>query len=86
MEVVALPVGHAVGRRERRGRGGEARDAGDLRSDIDPRIVERLLFGMINSIVEWYRPEGPESAAQLARDVLAVAAHGIRMPRAASGG
>lgn len=64
----------------------EARDAGDLRADIDPRIVERLLFGMINSIVEWYRPEGPESAAQLARDVLAVATDGLRMPRTASGG
>jgi len=58
-----------------------ARDAGDLRSDIDPRIVERLLFGMINSIVEWYRPEGPEDATRLADDVLAVAVDGLRMPR-----
>ncbi len=56
-----------------------ARDAGDLRSDIDPRIVERLLFGMINSIVEWYRPEGPEDASRLADDVLAVAMDGLRM-------
>ena len=40
----------------------EARDAGELRADIDPRVAERLLFGMINSIVEWYRPEGPEDA------------------------
>ena len=44
----------------------EARDAGELRDDIDPRIAERLLFGMINSIVEWYRPEGPEDARALA--------------------
>ena len=58
-----------------------ARDAGELRSDIDPRIAERLLFGMINSIVEWYRPEGPEDAARLAEDVLAVAVDGLRMPR-----
>jgi AcrR family transcriptional regulator len=58
-----------------------ARDAGDLRSDIDPRIVERLLFGMINSIVEWYRPEGPEDASRLADDVLAVVVDGLRMPR-----
>ena len=58
-----------------------ARDAGDLRADIDPRIVERLLFGMINSIVEWYRPEGPEDASRLADDVLAVAVDGLRMPR-----
>ena len=59
-----------------------ARDAGELRADIDPRIAERLLFGMINSIVEWYRPEGPEDAARLAADVLAFATDGLRMPRA----
>jgi AcrR family transcriptional regulator len=59
----------------------EARDAGELRSDIDPRVAERLLFGMINSIVEWYRPEGPEDAARLAADVLAFATDGLRMPR-----
>ena len=29
---------------------------GDLRADVDVRLATRLLFGMINSIVEWYRP------------------------------
>jgi AcrR family transcriptional regulator len=58
----------------------EARDEGSLRSDIDPRIVERLLFGMINSIVEWYRPGGKEDADRLADDVIAVALDGLRMP------
>jgi AcrR family transcriptional regulator len=57
----------------------EARDEGSLRGDIDPRIVTRLLFGMVNSIVEWYRPSGPEDAAQLADDVLAVALDGLRV-------
>jgi len=56
----------------------EARDEGSLRSDIDPRVVTRLLFGMVNSIAEWYRPDGPEDAAQLADDVLAVALNGLR--------
>ena len=55
----------------------EARDAGELRADIDPRIAERLLFGMINSIVEWYRPGGPEDAERLAADVLAVVEGGL---------
>lgn len=58
----------------------EARDEGSLRSDIDVRIVERLLFGMINSIVEWYRPGGKEDADRLADDVIAVALDGLRMP------
>jgi AcrR family transcriptional regulator len=55
----------------------EARNEGSVRADIDPRVVTRLIFGMINSIVEWYRPEGPESADQLASDVLAVALEGL---------
>lgn len=54
-----------------------ARDEGSVRSDIDPSVVTRLIFGMINSIVEWYRPSGPESADQLASDVLAVALEGL---------
>jgi AcrR family transcriptional regulator len=33
-----------------------ARD-GDVRADLDPAVVTRLLFGMINSLVEWYRPD-----------------------------
>ena len=55
----------------------EARNEGSVRSDIDPSVVTRLIFGMINSIVEWYRPGGPESADQLASDVLAVALEGL---------
>ncbi|HWM33943.1 MAG TPA: TetR/AcrR family transcriptional regulator [Pseudolysinimonas sp.] len=61
----------------------DARDAGELRDDIDPRIAERLLFGMINSIVEWYRPEGPEDAERLAADVLAFTRDGLRLPTGA---
>ncbi|MFJ8894488.1 TetR/AcrR family transcriptional regulator [Leifsonia sp. NPDC102414] len=57
----------------------EARDAGSLRADLDPGIVSRLLFGMINSIAEWYRPGGQEDADQLAADVLTVALDGLRV-------
>ncbi|QDZ14918.1 TetR/AcrR family transcriptional regulator [Humibacter ginsenosidimutans] len=60
-----------------------ARDEGSLRADIDPGIATRLLFGMINSIVEWYRPGGPESADQLADDVLTVALDGLRVDASA---
>ena len=35
-------------------------DEGDLRPDLDPRLVTRLLFGMVNSLVDWLRaPTGP---------------------------
>lgn len=33
---------------------------GALRDDLDPQLVSRLLFGLVNSLVEWVRPgEGP---------------------------
>ncbi|MEU5098338.1 TetR/AcrR family transcriptional regulator [Streptomyces sp. NPDC020996] len=31
---------------------------GDVRGDVEVRLATRLVFGMINSIVEWYRPDG----------------------------
>ncbi len=34
----------------------EAQRDGDIRPDVDPIVTARLLFGMVNSIVEWYRP------------------------------
>lgn len=55
----------------------QARAEGSLRGDIDPRTTTRLLFGMINSIVEWYRQGGPITPAQLADDVVRVAFGGI---------
>ena len=58
----------------------EAQAEGSLRSDIDASVVSRLAFGMINSIVEWYRPDGPESPAQLADDLLTLAFDGLRTP------
>jgi AcrR family transcriptional regulator len=59
----------------------QARDEGSVRDDIDPAIVSRLLFGMINSIAEWYRPEGSVDAQTLADDVLTIALDGLRVSR-----
>ncbi|MET4158329.1 TetR/AcrR family transcriptional regulator [Agromyces sp. PvR057] len=58
----------------------EAQAEGSLRSDLDASVVSRLTFGMINSLVEWYRPGGAETADRLADDVVAVALDGLRMP------
>jgi AcrR family transcriptional regulator len=59
----------------------EARDEGSLRQDIDPRTVTRLLFGTINSIVEWYKPGGSLSPEKLADDVITMAFNGLHIPR-----
>ncbi|MFC9325788.1 TetR/AcrR family transcriptional regulator [Kitasatospora sp. NPDC057015] len=50
---------------------------GALRSDVDPRLATRLLFGMINSIVEWYRP-GAKAADGVADTVVRLAFDGLR--------
>ena len=55
----------------------DAAAEGAVRSDVDPRIATRLVFGMINSVAEWYRPAGVENADQLADDVLAIALRGL---------
>jgi AcrR family transcriptional regulator len=36
----------------------EAQATGKLCADIEAGLVTRLLFGMLNSITEWYRPGG----------------------------
>ncbi|MFC6065021.1 TetR/AcrR family transcriptional regulator [Streptomyces ochraceiscleroticus] len=53
---------------------------GDLRPDADIRLATRLLFGMINSIVEWYRPGrgGSASAEEVADAVVRTAFAGLR--------
>ncbi|WP_433872840.1 TetR/AcrR family transcriptional regulator [Saccharopolyspora sp. CA-218241] len=54
---------------------------GDLRPDVDPATSARLLFGMVNSLVEWYRPDGDVGADALADALTAVAFDGLRPRR-----
>jgi AcrR family transcriptional regulator len=58
----------------------QARDEGDLRPDVDPALAARLLYGMINSVVEWYRPRGGWPG-ELADSIVAVALDGLRLKR-----
>ncbi len=52
---------------------------GDLRPDVDVRLATRLLFGMINSVVEWYRPErGGATSEEVADAVVRTAFAGLR--------
>jgi AcrR family transcriptional regulator len=53
---------------------------GDLREDMDLRLATRLLFGMINSIAEWYRPQSGGSVHddEVADAVVRLAFGGLR--------
>ncbi len=59
----------------------EAELAGDIRPDIDPAVTARLLFGMVNSVTEWYRPGHRGRAGELADAVCAMAFGGLRVTR-----
>jgi AcrR family transcriptional regulator len=55
----------------------EAVNEGALRGDLDPELISRLLFGMVNSIAEWYRPDGQISTDQLAATVTTMVFDGL---------
>jgi len=63
---------------------------GDLRADLAPDLAARLLFGLVNSLTEWYSPHGELSPRALADAVVALVLDGLRSdaahPEGASAG
>ncbi|MCW2749505.1 MAG: TetR family transcriptional regulator [Aeromicrobium sp.] len=57
-------------------------DEGALRADIPPDLISRLLFGMVNSLVEWYRPDGSVDPDVLASSIAALAFDGLALHEA----
>jgi AcrR family transcriptional regulator len=55
-----------------------AEEEGDVRPDVDPAVTSRLLFGTVNSLTEWYRPDGGLSAEALADALVATTFDGLR--------
>ncbi len=52
---------------------------GDLRADIDPALTSRLLFGTVNSLIEWYRPGRGADATALADAMVQMIFDGLRV-------
>jgi AcrR family transcriptional regulator len=55
-----------------------AEEEGDVRPDVDPAVTSRLLFGSVNSLTEWYRPDGGLSADDLADALVTTTFQGLR--------
>lgn len=55
----------------------QAARAGEIRSDIEPHLVTRLIFGMSNSITQWYVAEGRLAPSDIAAAVSAMVFEGI---------
>ena len=52
-------------------------EEGSLRADLPPDLVSRLLFGMVNSLVEWHRPGREVSGTDLAEAIATLAFDGL---------
>jgi AcrR family transcriptional regulator len=59
----------------------QAESDGDVRPDIDPAITARLLFGMVNSIVEWHQPVKRGGLDELTSAICTIAFDGLRIRR-----
>jgi AcrR family transcriptional regulator len=55
----------------------EAVAEGSLRADVPADLVSRLLFGMVNSLAEWYRADGAYHPAAVADAVAVLAFDGL---------
>ena len=60
---------------------GAAQRDGDIDPDRDALITARLLFGLVNSIVEWYRPTRRGGVRPRGDAVCAMAFEGLRVRR-----
>jgi AcrR family transcriptional regulator len=56
---------------------GEAQAKGQIRADIDAGLITRMLFGMLNSITEWYRQGGGLSVEDIAAAAIRIAFAGL---------
>ena len=57
---------------------GQAAAEGTVRADVLPALTARLLFGLVNSIAEWFTPQSKKDNDRLADAVCAIAFNGIR--------
>jgi AcrR family transcriptional regulator len=55
----------------------DAQSKGQLRADIEAGLITRLLFGMLNSLTEWYRPGGGLSVDDVVAAATRIAFDGL---------
>lgn len=60
----------------------EGIDDGTFRADLDPKVCTMAILGMFNWTHRWYRPDGPLSLEEIARQFTELALAGLRAPEA----
>lgn len=57
----------------------DAQEAGEIRADLDAAVLTRMVFGMVNSVAEWYDPKGKLGAEEIANSVAELLFGGLRV-------
>ncbi|WP_301195121.1 TetR/AcrR family transcriptional regulator [Corynebacterium stationis] len=53
-----------------------AQASGEIRSDLDTGVLTRLMFGTVNSVIEWYETGGRLSSDEIARHAVVLLFNG----------
>ena len=53
-----------------------AQASGEIRSDLDTGVLTRLMFGTVNSVIEWYETGGRLSPDEIARHAVVLLFNG----------
>jgi AcrR family transcriptional regulator len=56
-----------------------AQDAREFDPTLDASLAVRLMFGMVNSIVEWYKPDGPLPIERIADALAQIVFSGVEI-------
>ena len=62
---------------------GRALKEGEVAPGLDPALTTRLIFGMVNSVSEWYRPDRGAESAGIPEALVALVMHGLAAPEPA---
>jgi AcrR family transcriptional regulator len=63
-----------------------AQAAGEIHTDLSPRLIRRLMFGSLNNALRWYHPVRGYSPKEIADNICQIYVYGMAVgaPRAAS--
>lgn len=54
--------------------------SGDLRADLEPRLVYRTIMGALSWVPRWFRPDGPRTISEIAEIQADVIVRGLERP------
>jgi len=58
-----------------------ALDDGTVHSGLDPVLTTKLIFGLVNSVTEWFRPERGTDSSDIPEAVVCLVLRGLTQPR-----